>query len=235
MRNSVVIALCALTAACASRPGPPDRPPTPQLFISPFGQPFHGEPAAPYPSAQWFLQADADGDGALSFEEFSADGMRYFRELDLDGDGVIGASEIGAYEIQLAGIRSRMMGQRGPRPPGQGRPNAGDGGPPMQLQPPGGGGQRPPGGAPPRGAPGGQGGPRGPGGGYGPVADADFFGRPQPIRSADANMDQRITPDEWVAATRRWFSALDADHDGVLTFETLPRTRAQSGPGRRRE
>lgn len=228
MHRLLLGSLAVCLASCASAPNQPPRGPGPQLFISPFGEPFPGAPGGPYPSAAWFERADSDRSGQLTLAEFSDDGLRYFASLDLDGDGVIGPSEIAAYEAALAPLSRRGPGA-GPREGGR---RAGGGGrPPMKMnvaaepqQPPGRGGGR--------GGRGGQGGPgRGAAGarpaGYGPVADAGFFDLPQPIKAADVNVDQRITAEEWAAATSRWFVLLDKDQDGVLTLATLPTTASQ--------
>ncbi|HRJ65019.1 MAG TPA: hypothetical protein PLR59_11800, partial [Brevundimonas sp.] len=68
--------------------------------------------------------------------------------------------------------------------------------------------------------------PRGPQG-YGIVAEAGFFNLPQPVKAADVNVDQRVTAEEWTAATQRWFLALDTDRDGRLTLASLPKTPLQ--------
>ena len=56
---------------------------------------------------------------------------------------------------------------------------------------------------------------------------------PQPVKSADVNIDQRVTGEEWAAATQRWFYSLDTDRDGKLTLATLPRTPLQVQAERR--
>ena len=62
---------------------------------------------------------------------------------------------------------------------------------------------------------------------YGPIAAAGFFNYPQPVKAADLDTNQTVTAQEWAQATDRWFAVLDADHDGVLTLATLPRTPLQ--------
>lgn len=62
---------------------------------------------------------------------------------------------------------------------------------------------------------------------YGVIAEAGFFNLPQPVKSADVNIDQRVTAEEWAAATQRWFLSLDTDRDGKLTRATLPQTPLQ--------
>lgn len=231
MQRLLLGSLAICLASCASAPSQPQRGPAPQLFISPFGEPFPGAPGGPYPSAAWFQRADTDQSGQLTLREFSDDGLRYFASLDLDADGVVGASEIAAYEAMLTPLSRRGPGAGlGAGPREGGRRGGGGGRSPMKMnaaasqQQPGRGGGR--------GGRGGQGGPgRAQGGGrpagYGPIADAGFFNLPQPVKAADVNVDQRVTTEEWAAATSRWFVLLDNDRDGVLTLATLPTTPSQ--------
>jgi len=235
-RLGLTAVLFASVGACASGPqgGPPGGPPParPQVFVSPYGELFVSQPGEPYPVAAWFAGADTDHDGRLIAEEFAADGLRWFGELDLDGDGVVGPSEIAAYERSVDATFASLGGGMGPggpggpgrglgggrgAPPGEGRMNLEGGaqdGPPMGGED---GGQRPRQ-QPYR-------------GGTERLARAGLLSVPQPVRSADRNVDQKITREEWIAAGERWFVMLDQDHDGVLTLESLPKTAMQTGPG----
>ena len=65
------------------------------------------------------------------------------------------------------------------------------------------------------------------------MARAGLLSVPQPVRSADRNMDQKITLQEWTATGERWFSLLDTRHQGYLTLEGLPQTAIQNDGGRR--
>jgi hypothetical protein len=197
-----------------------NRPAPPALFVSPFGEVFTAAPGGAWPVADWFRGADANQDGVVAFEEFAADGGRWFAQLDTDRDGRLGQSELWAYEASLR----ELGGGMGPGGPGGGRgPGTRPGGAALGLAPPQTGGgtniRR-------------QGGPRGPRG-YGIVAEAGFFNLPQPVKAADVNVDQRITADEWTAATQRWFQALDTDRDGRLTLAGLPKTPLQQRAERR--
>ncbi|RZJ82705.1 MAG: hypothetical protein EON88_29960 [Brevundimonas sp.] len=245
MTPVAVSAMAALLAACAGgvggkeAPFGPERPPQPLLFISPFGEPFVAAPDAAYPVAVWFASADTDHDGAITFPEFAADGQRYIALLDTDGDGRLNQTELAAYEQTLRGFG------------GMGRPPARDGArgfPVINIPGPAGGGEDIPlaaasapdtsslGAAPQQTRPGSHRA-RNRGGrpmGYGSVAEAGFFNLPQPVKSADVNVDQRVTAQEWAEATQRWFQALDTDRDGKLTLATLPITPAQAAAARRR-
>lgn len=239
--TAILASAAALLAACSGGPGgpggPPDMfgpppPPRPSLFISPFGEPFVAPPGQPYPVAVWFAGADADHNGEVTFEEFAADGQRYFAVLDTDRDGRLNQTELAAYEASLQQFRGMDRPRRGGGP---------DGYPTITV----------PGsvvreempladtstlGVAPQNRSGSRiqrGGGRGPGG-YGTVAESGFFNLPQPVKSADTNVDQRVTADEWAQATQRWFYSLDADRDGKLTLATLPVTPAQAALARRR-
>lgn len=243
----------ALLTACAAGPGGggkgPDGGPLPQprqVFVSPFGELFVSEAGEPYPVAAWFADADADSDGRLTADEFAADGQRWFARLDQDADGIVGPAEIFAYERMVDATFASVGGMGGmggmPGRPGGGRgPGAGRGGPsaggqmnldddqsgsPMgggQDGPPMGGGQEAPSAAAPRAQPYRSGTER--------LARAGLMSVPQPVRAADRNADQKITQEEWAAASERWFALLDQDHDRVLTLESLPKTAVQGGRG----
>ncbi|RZJ87584.1 MAG: hypothetical protein EON88_22675, partial [Brevundimonas sp.] len=121
-------------AACASSPGGPGGPggggPAigPQIFISPFGEPFKSQPGEPYPVAAWFSGADTNGDGAVMLDEFTADGLRYFAVLDQSRDGEISPGEVAAYETTVdrafLSIETLMTGPGGGPRRGGGRPSA---------------------------------------------------------------------------------------------------------------
>lgn len=214
----------AVLAGCAGAPmepggpfgGPGERlPAPPALFISPFGEAFRAAPGEPWPVADWFIGADADLDGAIVFNEFAADGRRWFAQLDADRDGRLGQSELWTYEAGLRELGGGMGGPGGERRE-PGGPMGATLGVTLGVAPQTGGGSNIRRG----------GGPRGPRG-YGTVAEAGFFNLPQPVKSADVNVDQRVTAEEWTAATQRWFQALDTDRDGRLTLAGLPRTPLQ--------
>ncbi|RZJ40509.1 MAG: EF-hand domain-containing protein, partial [Brevundimonas sp.] len=207
--TAMVVSVVALLAACSGGPGgpvgpglpfAPPPPPRASLFISPFGEPFSAPPGQPYPVAVWFAGADADHDGEVTLAEFTADGQRYFAVLDTDRDGRLNQTELAAYEALL-----REFG-------GMGRPRRREGPegfPTISIPGPAGGGEIPLadtstlGAAPQQSRSGSRiprGGGRGPGG-YGAVAEAGFFNLPQPVKSADINIDQRVTAEEWAQAT----------------------------------
>ena len=237
--TALVLSLTALLGACstdvgalgapgAANPFGPPPPPRPALFISPFGEAFVGEVGQPWPSSDWFTGADGNLDGAVTFEEFEADGRRFFATLDTDRDGRLNQEELTAYEQSLRrfniGGRAGGPGMRpgGPRLGLAELPGADIAAPDtstLGVAPQNGGTRRPS--------------PRGRSAGYGVIAEAGFFNLPQPVKSADVNIDQRVTSEEWAAATQRWFYSLDTDRDGKLTLATLPRTPLQQAAERR--
>lgn len=222
---STLVAAMAL-AGCASTP--PSRPSPPNLFISPSGAPFRASNTQAYPVASWFAQADRDQDGAMRLTEFDADAAGFFAELDQNGDGVIDGAEVHRYETLVvpeivafsspAGLGAMAAGA-GKRPPGGGKGGKGRGGGAMRGQM-----QAQAAAqmsekvaeaqkrymAAPKGA-----------------ALFGVLGDPEPVRAADANLDWRVTPEEWRAATKVRFKLLDANGDGSLSPGELPATPVQ--------
>lgn len=77
----------------ADRRSGPDGPRV-KLFISPAGEPFHGEDGL----GVWFARADTDKDGTLSRAEFRADAESFFAVLDADKNQVLDPFELQDYE-----------------------------------------------------------------------------------------------------------------------------------------
>lgn len=173
------------------------------VFISPSGEPFRAGPGEPYPLPAWFAKADADHDGAISPAEFQADAKAFFERLDADHDGVIDGFEISDYEDKVAPeIKPTLGGFSEYEPPPT---RVSDVTPHV----------RPVSHKPKKLA----------------VKGAAVFGLlldPEPVASADADLDGKVTLKEAMAAADRRFKRLDADHDGRLTLEELPQTPAQA-------
>ncbi|MGU3316034.1 hypothetical protein ACLBWH_10835 [Sphingomonas sp. M6A6_1c] len=100
MNRTIVIALlaCSVPAAAQQPPAHGNH----RTFISPMGQPFHGDDAAPDPERAWFDAADANKDGAITRVEFQADASRFFATLDRKHDGEIDPDDIDYYESTIA-------------------------------------------------------------------------------------------------------------------------------------
>jgi hypothetical protein len=199
----------------ASGAGPRGR-----IFISPMGEPFHGDS----PDDAWFTQADANRDGALSRQEMVDDAARFFAVLDRRRDGEIDPDDIDYYETVLAPeIRVGGMGGGGARGGGERRGGGRRGG---------GGGRR---------GGGMEGGGGQAGGGQAQAAanirqGAARFGYldyPQPVTAADRNFNRGIDASEFAQAASERFAVLDRNSDGKIEKAELPTLRSSSHPGAR--
>lgn len=217
MQRAIFLLAAALVAgpALAQPPrgegGPPQR-----LFISPSGEPFRGGDGL----ATWFAHADADHDGAITPEEFSADAKAFFATMDVDHNGVLDGFEVQAYEQKIVPEITRL--------PFEG---AGPGGGGERMGPPGGGRGK---GGMGRGGGGRRGGMGGKAGGFGAgkgkqqmgaglegAARWSLLNEPQPLTGADTDIDGKVTAAEWAKATTRRFDHLDRAKAGRLTMDSL--------------
>jgi len=229
------MSLVLAVSACSS--GRPDRPhfdegQPPQrvmLFVSPAGKPYRNAQAATPPIAQWFSDADTDGDGRLRSNELRDDFAAAFAEFDRDGDGDIQGPEVIYYEQEIfPEITSGRAGRRGGSRRGGRGDRAGGGGGSGQG---GGRGRRgggPGGGSAGQGQPSGQSRPQT----QGRIRGAARFGLlpiHHPIMQADRDIDRRVTLEEFQNASDIRFGLLDTDGDGSVTLdqlvEMLPRRR----------
>jgi hypothetical protein len=191
------------------------------LFISPCGKPYRSQPGEPYPVVAWFKAVDANHDGKIDKDEFAAEAKDFFSTLDRNGDGVITDQEISYYEHQMvpeitAGIVPSalhdgqahliqvQMGGMG------GGGGGGGGGPPADSASSGSTSKTPERDLPRQGA-----------ATFGLLNDAE------PVRSADRQLNGRITLDDFVKRADHNFDRLDYDKRGYLTLDDLPRTPAQ--------
>ena len=71
-------------------------------FISPMGEPFRPPSSGEAPIARWFVRADQNHDGTLTADEMLADADRFFIRLDGNRDGQIDPQENTAYEYEIA-------------------------------------------------------------------------------------------------------------------------------------
>ncbi len=211
---------------------------TPNVFISPCGQPFRARITDPYPVVVWFKQADKNGDGKLDRGEFLADAEAFFKLLDVNGDGVIDSREVSRYEHAIApevlGFRVKVGDLRG----GTGL----YGGRLWRAQMMGGDMSGGPGGGPTGGGPSiGGNAPIAPGEDEPPEArpphDIDesgqgaspygFFAEPEPVMAADENLNGRIRKAAFLRLAGRHFDRLDPNGIGYLTLDKLPKTAIQ--------
>ncbi len=207
--------IAALLQGTTALPAPPPPAPAPAiapvrrggtLFIAPSGEPFRGERGQPYPVVTWFARADANGDGKLTRSEFRRDFLTFLTVLDANGDGIVDNKEITRYEEQLVpevrvgfGSGPEFRQLSGDNPV----PDAGGEEVPAQSK------RRQP--DLPRG-----------GGRYG------LINAPEPVVSADTDLNRRVTPQEYAAAADRRFTLLDPNEVGYLTLAALPRTPIQA-------
>ncbi|HEY3812193.1 MAG TPA: hypothetical protein VGL66_03125 [Caulobacteraceae bacterium] len=204
------------------------------LFISPLGQPFRAPPGTPYPAALWFQTANTTHDGRLTRTQFRADAEAFFHALDQNHDGVIDASEISAYEHATPEIIEGFRPAAGAAPGDGGQPASGG-----SHHGRHGGGM---GGGMGGGGYGGRGGGGRGGGSHSASQPADtkpqgaawfsFLSIPEPVASADRNLDGKVTLQEFLETADARFDELDPDHAGYLSFDKLPKTPVQQ-PRRR--
>ena len=197
------------------------------VFISPAGKPFRAPRDAPYPVADWFREADRNGDGKIDHAEFLADAEAFFKVLDTNGDGVLGAYEIAVYEHRIA---PEILGYQY-KAGALDRPAGLFGGRLWKAQYGGMGGM----GAsvPTTIDPGGSSEPDTPRiqhdldetqQGASPFS---LFDEPEPVTAADFNFNGKIKKANFLKLADMHFTRLDADSEGYLTLAKLPKTEVQ--------
>lgn len=200
MRIAALLLLVGMAAPAFAAPRlPACPPPRPQLFLSPMGEPFRAPAGAAYPLAAWFARADANGDGAITLAEMTADADRFFALLDVDHDGEILPDEVARYEREIApevqlyarnanpfgtGTRAEMRDIRRSKKDAQ------------------------------------YGGAMGAG-------RYTFLNIPEPVEAADGDFNRAVDRAEFRAAAIARFRQLDTAGTGRLTLATLPKTPAQ--------
>jgi hypothetical protein len=187
----------------------PERGPGTVPFISPNGEPYVPHDEARDPFETWFFQADQNHDWAISLPELEFDSDRFFRRLDLDRDGEIEPDEMTAYEQFVGDVTGEgPWGSKTP-PIGGGARHA----PPLSRQKVT---------RPFPGASKGRSSPRHTMSGY--ALGSAMFGLldlPQPVASADLDLNRGVSAAELRRAAGKRFLLLDADRDGRLTFPEL--------------
>lgn len=191
-------------------------------FISPFGEPFRPRKTDQDTMADWFHQADRNGDGVLTPNEMQSDAQRFFAHLDADHNGLIEPDELVQYEWEVApeiqvGSRWRKSNSSAVARPaseagdhkrrGPGDDNRGSDGSEYELQ---------------------------------GAARYALINMPEPVAAADANFDRAISAAEFRQAALDRFQLLDRAHRGQLSLLDLEALRPpQFVPGakleRRRE
>ena len=194
--------ICALITPAAARK--PDVPPpvctgtiTQPLFISPMGEPFRPKADNSDPEGTWFAAADANHDGKLTLAEMSADAARFFARLDTNHDGELLPEEVAAYEENIAPEVRLYQPRKGDRPAEEKRSK--------------------------------KGGPAGAVNYNGAIGAGRFafFNIPNPVASADADINRAVDRAEFLAAAAERFRLLDPTQKKALTLADLPHTPAQ--------
>ena len=214
-----------LLVMLAPAAGAPVSPSTPIMvtghswapFISPVGEPFRAHSATDDTLADWFRQADRNGDGVLTVDEMAADAERFFAILDSNHDGQIDPDELAHYEWEIApDIQVMARTRRAPGEPapaarkddsessygraGRHRRDAEDA---TTL---------------------------GTHGALQGAARYSLLDLPEPVAAADADFNGAITLEEFRAAAVARFQLLDRAHTGKLTLAQLEAIRPVLSP-----
>jgi hypothetical protein len=199
----------------------------PNVFISPFGQPFRVKDGAPYPVVNWFKQADKNADGKIDKPEFLADASFFFDALDVNKDGVLDTTEVARYERRIApeilGFRVEISDARTRRVGGLygGRLWLAQGGP---------GGQGIMGALPPDAAPQPDDAAKVPHSideSHNGASPFSFFDQPEPVTAADLDFNGYIKKKNFLRLAGVHFQSLDRKEQGFLTLADLPKTHVQ--------
>lgn len=200
----------------------------PNVFISPFGQPFRAKNGAPYPVVNWFKQADKNADGKIEKAEFLADASFFFDALDVNKDGVLDPMEVQRYEHRIApeilGFRVEISENRTRRVAGLhgGRLWLAQGGPAgqgvMGALPPG--AVEAPDDTTPKV-------PHSIDESHNGASPFSFFDQPEPVTAADMEFDGYIKKKNFLRLAGVHFQSLDPKDLGYLTLASLPKTHVQ--------
>ena len=206
MRQILLLLALAATPVLAKtdRPVPVcPEPIAPVLFLSPMGEPFRPKGPGDEPAKRWFDQADRDHDGQLTIGETMLDADRFFAIIDKDGNGELLPDEVYAYEQEVA-PEIRLYQRRIERDTDE-KGERGNEDRPKQRK---------------RGR---QGAPDG-------VIGAGryaFLNIPNPVASADDDINRAVDAKEFRAAAAERFRDLDIAQNKALAFAQLPKTPAQ--------
>jgi len=174
----------------------------PVLFISPMGEPFRPKGEGDEPAKRWFDQADANHDGQLTAGELMLDAERFFVTIDKDRNGELLPDEVYAYEQDVA--PEIRLYQRRPEPAPGAKPTE-EAKPRTKPRP-----NRP-----------------GPIDGVIGAGRYAFLNIPNPVASADDDINRAVSLKEFRAAAAERFRDLDIAQNKALSFAQLPKTPAQ--------
>jgi hypothetical protein len=206
MRRALLILLAVASPALArqDKPIPACSQPYKQpLFLSPMGEPFRPKDEKDDPVKRWFDQADRNHDGKLTVGEMVLDADRFFATLDKDGNGELLPDEVNAYEQDVAPEIRLFQG----RPNPYGPEKAGQDDDDRRRQ------AKRSAGAMPEGVTG--------------AGRYAFLNIPEPVASADDDVNRAVDKHEFEQAAIERFNDLDPHQTKALTLAGLPKTPAQ--------
>lgn len=176
-------------------------PVKPVLFLSPMGEPFRPKGEGDEPVRRWFDQADANKDGKLTIGEMMLDGDRFFATLDQDRNGELLPDEVYAYEENVV-PEVRLYQRRIERPADEKEEDRPRPKKPKRNQP-------------------------NPFDGVLGAGRFSFLNIPNPVASADDDINRAVSAREFGAAAAERFRELDVAQNKALMFAQLPGTPAQ--------
>jgi len=184
-----------------------DRPHLPRPVFSPNGEPLVGSgwPAHCDDAMDvWFDRIDSNHDGKLTLAEMEADAVRQFNVMDLRHDGKVSAAEVATYRERVMGTKYASFSTpeiaMKPRARESDEPRfPGEGGREDESMP------RPDASG---------------------VMPAD---RPDPVMSADTDLDGSVTLDEFKTYVHQNFADLDRSHAGYIEKSDLHRLCRDEG------
>ena len=179
----------------------PCGPPFAPLYVSAMGEPFRTNGASD-PMRRWFDAADADRDGRVTEPEFAGQADRFFTALDLDRDGELNPQEVSAYEIDVAPEIRLYQADAGFFATPHGRKARRTARHEARDR-----------------------------ADYVAALGAGRFGSlntPEPVASADLDIDRGVSRAEFATVAARRFALLDPGGQGFLVPDALPRSPAQA-------
>ena len=207
-RDIRLMSACAILTmslqACAVKPEESYREVSTRtaLFVSPQGEPFRGVVNGHTPMQRWFEEADTDHDKRISRAEFLADSQAFFAKLDTNQDGFVTSYEETQMQAQLAPEIVRTFGPMedfvGPDQAAARQAQAESPGltARQRMLPL----ERP----------------------YGAQAFS-WLNEIEPVMSADADLNSKVSLAEFQAMAAKRFDKLDANHDGFFVLSEAPK------------
>jgi len=171
-----------------------------RMLYSPNGEPLNGgtlgRPTCQEGMSRWFERVDANHDGVISRDEFLADAQIQFRRMDIDKNGYLVPEELERfrrpYRQQTASDQTAVnQSNNNAEQPQQNMHKRGA-------------------------AHGGHGGAESNSQDDQPIVDTS-----DPVMSADTNLDNKVTPEEFMIYAQKKFLELGSNHDGVLSRDEV--------------